>query len=202
MKNTFIVLVIVFILSSFCIEIGRCGISVSPLELSITMDDNLIQGNTSKKITIHINESDSFNVSWYIEHPDPIEWMRENKTKISDLSWVDVDPKWSIVSAYNSSDFYIHLSIPDQIESYGKHWETWVTFTFDNLDSGSIFNQEYAVRVYIDTPSISQINDTNCTTCGSAEENQIIQNMIIIGIVIAILMVIGIVALLIKKPKQ
>ena len=120
MKKSLIFFILFITIASLCIEIGRCGVSVSPMELSITMRDNLIQGNTSKKITININESDSYNVTWYIEHPTPIEWMRENKTKIPDLSWIDVDPKWNIIPGFDSSDFYIHLSIPDDNDSYGK----------------------------------------------------------------------------------
>lgn len=83
----------------FFSTLGNASITVQPLELSITMDKEFIHGNTSKKITITNNNDDSFNATWYIEHPDPISKIRPNRTCMPSLSWVDVEPKWFVIPA-------------------------------------------------------------------------------------------------------
>ena len=201
MHKTLIILITVFTILSF-LEVTSAGVNVSPAELSITMNDGFIQGNTSKKITIYINENDPYNVSWYLEHPNPIDWIRPNKTTIPNLSWIDVEPKWQIIQAYSYANFYIHLSIPEQEDLLGQHWETWVTFKFDNLNSGSIIGQEYAVRTYIDTPAGTPTDNTSNQGSNENKETENSQPLlIVVAIAVAALLFI-IILIVIKKSKK
>ena len=130
------------------------------------MDELFMHGNTSKKITVTNNNEFSINASWYVEHPNPISWMRPNRTRITDLSWIDAMPKWQIVNPKAAVSFYIYLDIPESEELLDQHWETWITFKLDSQDNGGdIIHQEYAVRIYIDTPlNLSIINNSNHDT--------------------------------------
>lgn len=194
MHKTLVILMITFTILSF-LEITTGGVIVNPLELSINMKDEFIHGNTSKKIIIDINENNSYNVSWYIEHPNPISWMRPNKTLIPDLSWIDLEPKWQIITPYNSADFYIHLSIPEREELLDQHWETWVTFKFDNIESGGLFKQEYAVRTYIDTPTETAIDNTSNHNSNEIEETKNTQTLIILIVVAIIVLIVTVIVI-------
>ena len=45
------------------------------------------------------------------------------------------------------------MSIPETKENLNQHWETWITFKEGKSnESGGFINQEFAVRVYINTP--------------------------------------------------
>jgi hypothetical protein len=135
--------------------ISAGDISVSPAEITISMEnENFINGNTSKKITVTNSYNYTYNITWYIEHPSS-SLMRSNKTCITNLSWVDVEPKWLEIPSKSSGIFYIYLDIPETQENFNKNWETWVTFKGGKQNfSGGVFNLEYAIRVYINTPSI------------------------------------------------
>jgi len=189
MKKTlaFIIpLLLLLVFSTVC----RASITAQPLELSITMDNEFIHGNTSKKITITNNNDDSFNATWYIEHPDPISEIRPNRTCIPSLSWVDVEPKWFVIPAYSAGDFYIYLDIPENEELLDKHWETWVTFKAGKL--GGFFNLEQAIRVYIDTPGEAAINNN---------QDQIpLSDIVIVAVVAISLLILG--TLVYKKKKS
>jgi hypothetical protein len=154
MKKAFPSLILVLILlplifSSSC----KGSIFVQPPEIYITMNDEFTNGNTSKKITIINNTQYNINTTWYLEHPNPISWMRPNRTYILNLSWVDVKPKWRIVPPNSTAEFYIHLNIPEKDELLDQHWETWITFKLDKSQfNGDTFTHERAIRVYIDTP--------------------------------------------------
>lgn len=151
-------LILLSLLSLMFSTVCRADITVQPLELSITMDNEFMNGNTSKKITITNNNDYSSNISWYLEHPDPISWMRPNKTCIPSLSWVDLDPKWNIVQPDDSMSFYIYLDVPESEDHLEQNWETWVTFK-EKYPEGISMQEEHAVRVYMDTPS--EITNSN-----------------------------------------
>lgn len=188
MKKTLALIILLFLSLAFS-TVCRANIAVQPLELSITMDNEFIHGNTSKKIAITNNNDYSINVTWYLEHPNPISWMRPNKTCIPSLSWIDVNPKWCIVLPDDSVAFYIYLDVPESEEHLEQHWETWVTFKQE--PGGGIFNQEHAVRVYIDTPGEVAINNN---------QDQIPPSHVVIVAVVAIsLFILG--TLVYKKKK-
>jgi len=148
------VFVLVFLLFFFLFGVScRAGLTVFPLEVSIVMDEFFISGNTSEKISVRNNEVEDVNVSWYVEDPEPIDLMRPNRTCISNLSWVSVEPDWCVIPSGGSADFFIYLGVPERDDLRGKHWEVWVTFRV--LPKQSI-NVENAVRVYIDTPPVVQ----------------------------------------------
>ncbi|UCF12617.1 MAG: hypothetical protein JSW06_11395 [Thermoplasmatales archaeon] len=155
------VLLILLLLSLFSSAFANATIVVDPLELMIRLDNEFIHGNTSKNITI-INKNDySINVTWYLEHPNPISYLRPNRTFIPDLSWVNVEPKWLVIPPASAALFYIQLNIPEIEELLDQHWETWVTFQLDeNNGGGGVFEYEYAIRVYIDTPYKTTINNS------------------------------------------
>ena len=189
MLSTFIGLIFFTVIFT---QVCSGNISVHPLEISIPMNEEFIWGNSSKKITIGNNGDQSVNVSWYLEHPNPISWIRPNKTCIPTLSWIDLDPKWRVVQPDDSLSFYIYLDIPESEEQLGQHWETWVTFKQEL--SGGMFNQEHAVRVYIDTPGEAAISDI--------VGNQIrfsLLDIVITAVIAIILIILGI--LVYKKKK-
>lgn len=130
--------------------ISAGDMSVSPAEITISMENkNLINGNTSTKITVTNSYYYTYNVTWYIEHPTPSS-IRSNKTYIPDLSWITVEPKWLEIPSKGKGIFYIYLDIPETKENLNKSWETWITFKGVEQD---FINLEYAIRVYINTPS-------------------------------------------------
>jgi len=189
MKKTlaFIILLLLpLVFSTVC----RASITVHPLELSITMDNEFIHGNTSKKITITNNNDYNINVSWYLEHPNPISWMRPNKTCIPSLSWIDANPEWCNVLPDDSVAFYIYLDVPENEEHLEQHWETWVTFKQEL--TGGIFDQEHAVRVYIDTPIEATIKNN--------QDQPPLSDAVIVAVVVISLLIFG--TLVYKKKKS
>jgi len=178
--------------------ITSADISVQPLEISINMDNDFINGNTSKKITITNNDDYNFNVTWYKEHPNSI---RPSRTNISDLSWIDVEPKWIIIPSKEKGEFYIYLNIPNVDENLGQHWETWVTFKKGER-TGSFINKEYAIRVYIDTPEKNTDNDQDNGVLSISINDQIkipLQDVAIV--LIAIASITTLTAFFLKKKK-
>jgi len=69
MKKTFalaLMILLPLMFSSTC----KGNFSAQPLELSITMDNEFMHGNISKKIKITNNNDYSLNVTWYLAcHP-------------------------------------------------------------------------------------------------------------------------------------
>ena len=57
-----LIIIIPLIFSSLC----KGNISVQPPEISITMKDEFIHGNTSKKITITNTNNNNINATWYL----------------------------------------------------------------------------------------------------------------------------------------
>lgn len=152
MKKTLVLITLLLLflsLSSVC----KASFSVTPMEVSISMKNEFINGNTSKTIAISNNKNYSYNVTWYTEHPKPISWIRPNRMRIPNLSWINVEPKWIVIPPKSIGIFYIHLFIPENNDTLNPHWETWVTFKGGKQEyTEGFFHQEYAVRVYIDTP--------------------------------------------------
>ena len=152
-------LVIIFFLLFFTpTTICRGGFDIYPRELTITMYNEFIQGNTSKDITIINVNDNSINISWYLDHPTPISWIRPNRTLIPKLTWINVKPKFQIIPPKGSAKFDIYLDIPNKEENLKQHWETWIVF---KEDENKFINFESTVRLLIDTPLKLQNNDQN-----------------------------------------
>jgi len=129
--------------------ISKSDFNVLPLELNITMTDKFINGNTSERIIVRNTGDSDINVSWYIDHPTQGS-IRENRTLIPDLNWVELEPKHQILHPNNDTEFYIYLNIPENNNNLNQHWEVWITF---KQNQSYFFNFEHAIRYYIDTPT-------------------------------------------------
>lgn len=198
-KTVSLMIIILFLL--MLIPICKGEFIVQPREISIIMDNEFIHGNTSKKIIITNNNDYSTNFSWYLEHPNPISWMRPNKTFIPSLSWIDLNPKWYIIPPDDSVSFYIYLYVPESKDHLKQHWETWVTFKKEYQES--IFNQEHAVRIYIDTPSKMTNNNYSQNESSRIRKEHINISFLVIVISVVfviILLVLG--GLTFKKKKS
>lgn len=196
------VFIIFFILFLSLASIAKAGFSAIPAELTITMQNNFCNGNTSKKISVTNNNPDELNITWYIEHPYETK-IRPNKTFIPSLNWIDVNPKYIILSPGETSDFYIYLNIPEKKENLNQNWEVWVTFKKGYQDQApSMFQQEIAIRTYIDTPSTYSeinLNDGLYATTGS-ETNML--TTVELGISIILILSILIMALFIYNRRK
>ena len=197
MKKTLplaLLLTLFLILSFIC----KAGVSVQPPELWITMDNKFIQGNTYKKITLTNNNDNSINFTWYIEHPAENS-IRADRTFIPSLSWVDLEPKWHVTQPGDTASFYIYLNIPEIEENLNQHWEIWATFKLGS--GGGMFNQEHAVRVYIDTPveaEVDQGHDSPYLVIG--DQIQFSTSDIAIMVIVITLLVLAVLIYKKKKP--
>ena len=157
-KKILVVFLILFLFPAFS-NTCTASFNVNPRELSITMTNDFLNGNTSKKITItNTDNQKSINISWYLSHPEPISYIRPNKTTIPNLSWIDLEPKWQIIPPNSNAVFYIHFNIPEILENLNKSWESWITF---KAETTGFINIEHAVRLYIDTPTNLSIIEKN-----------------------------------------
>jgi len=148
--------------SIILIVVPKCkgSFDVQPRELFLSMDKEFINGNTSEILRV-INTGDSeINISWYLDDPSP-DLIRQNRTTIPDLSWIDLEPKWKTIQAHSNAEFFIHLNIPKDKNYLDKYWEIWVTFKEE--ESGFI-KFEHAVRFYIDTPKNLKEDNNNILT--------------------------------------
>ena len=193
--------IIFLLLSIIFSSISANSLSVEPMEISINMNDSFIQGNTTKKITV-INSYDyEYNVTWYVENPNPSSEMRQNKTFMPNLSWIDVEPKWQILPAKTKGNFYIILNIPENETNIAKNWEAWITFKGgEQTHFGGIFNYEYAIRVYINTPTVLVIDDLD--PVDSSNEKEKITNVSFSVIIISFLIGLMIVLFITIKIKK
>jgi hypothetical protein len=152
---------IFFILAMFSLLLSSFSCSgevkVTPPEISIAMNEKFINGNTSEIITLTNNNDFNVNLTWYIDNPSQ-DLRRPNRTDITNLSWIYLDPQWCDTSPGDNAHFYIHLNIPEGEENLNQNWEVWAIF---KLGSNGFVNQEYAVRVYIDTPKKVEIKDNH-----------------------------------------
>ena len=176
MKKSYVILLffsILLIFTSNC----KGNFNVQPRELSIKMEDEFIQGNTSKKIVVTNNIEKEINISWYLDNPTQ-DLIRENKTIIPSLSWIIIEPQWKIIPSNGSSIFYIYLDIPEEKDNYNQHWETWPVF---KQEESQFFNWEHAIRLYIDTPETHQNdNKKNQNLFSFFSENSLIIFLILI----------------------
>lgn len=185
--------------SSLLFPLCKGNISVNPSELSILMQEEFIQGNTSEKIIVKNHNDFSYNVTCYIEHPNPIYWLRPNRTCIPNISWIDVDPKWIKIQPNDIGEFYIHLNVPEEKENLNQQWETWITFKEGlSTDSEGFINQEYAIRVYIDTIKQETIDSTNLNIF---QHGVVILKLIFLT-VLAIALIILVIGLYKKKKER
>lgn len=156
MKNT-ATLVSIILLLLVIIPICKANVIVSPAEISITMTDTFIDGNTTKKITVKNHFPYNISVNAWMMHPDIIGWMRPNRTLIENISWITIEPSELIIPSNSSSQFYIYFAIPDnetKNQTRGKHWEIWAALKINaaSENTSSSFKQGYLVRIYVDTP--------------------------------------------------
>ena len=151
------IFVLIFVLFAFSVSSFSCSgeVKVTPPEISISMDEKFINGNTSQIITLTNNNDFNVNLTWYIDNPSQ-DLRRPNRTDITDFSWIYIEPKWCDTAPGDNAHFYIHLNIPEREENLNQNWEVWAIF---KLGSNGFVNQEYAVRVYIDTPKKVEINN-------------------------------------------
>jgi hypothetical protein len=138
------------------IPICHANVVVSPAEIYITMIDEYVDGNTSKKIFVTNHNSYNVSVTAWMTHPDPAEWIRSGRTFIDNLGWITINPSKLIIPADSFAYFYIDVSIPieNKNESYDKHWESWATLKIEDAsgNASSSFKEGYLVRIYVDTP--------------------------------------------------
>jgi hypothetical protein len=176
MNKTIYVLLLLFLL--FFTFSCQANVIVKPAELTITITDDFLQENTSTNVTILNDNNYTVNVTWYLEHPNPSDLLRPNRTFIENLSWIHVTPSWHLIRPYATESFSIFLTIPKRNDLFDQHWETWVTFTPHGEENDEVFSQEYAIRVYIDTPVLStqpRFPDSN------AQEHDFLTLLVIAG---------------------
>lgn len=179
MKKKFFLLLI-FILFLVYFPVCKGNFNVFPRESSITMTNEFIKGNTSKRVLITNNIDKSINVSWYLDNPT-LDLIRENKTIIPYLDWISIEPKWHVIKPYDDAYFYIYLDIPNSPQNYNQHWEVWPTFREEETQ---FFNLEHTVRLYIDTPAeIKNDDELNIFNFFSIQ-NSVLIFVIIIAVVI------------------
>jgi len=159
MKKKLLPLLIVSIIL-IVLPVCNGSFEVQPRELYLSMDKQFIKGNTSETIKVINAEETEINISWYLDNPSP-DLIRQNRTTIPDLSWVDLEPKWQILPGNSNDEFFIHVNIPDEKSYLDQHWEIWITFKEE--ESGFI-KFEHAVRFYIDTPKNLNEFENNALT--------------------------------------
>lgn len=191
-------LLLFFSILLICTSTCKANFSVQPRELSIKMNEEFINGNTSKRVFVTNNIEESINISWYMDNPTQ-DLIRENKTLIPSLSWISIKPQWKIIPPNGSTIFYIYLDIPEEKENFNQHWEIWPVF---KQEETQFFNWEHAVRLYIDTPEIFPNNNSkNIDNFSFIKENSILIAVISI-VCLAIVLSLFIVKSKIKKNKK
>ena len=169
--------------------------NVDPRELSITMTDEFIKGNTSKKIIVFNEQNENINITWYLDNPEPASSIRPNKTIIPNLSWIDVEPKWQIIPPNSNKAFFIVLNIPKNELNLKQNWEVWITF---KSEEKQFINIEHAVRLYIDTPEKLDDIISGVTT---EEKTPILLNELLLIIIILSIVIVAIIFFRKNKSK-
>jgi len=192
--------IVLFLFFSSLSHSCRANFAISPEQISIKMDKEFIYGNTLKKIVVTNNNREDFNVTWYLENPTPSSKIRPNRTTIPDLSWIDLEPKWRVIPPHETGEFFIYLNIPKTKDTINKKWETWITFK--SVDK-ELFNIEYAIRLYINTPSeVTGIDDDDDDFFSIKLGDQLAIPLSSILIVILIVVVLFILSIIISKKKK
>jgi hypothetical protein len=179
MKKTLTLIIFILLTLVLLLPSSKADFDVNPRELYVTMTDKFINGNTSKSILVFNTGSYDINVTWYLDNPTE-DKIRENRTIIPDLNWIDLDPTIHELNKGNSTSFYIILNIPENKIYLNQHWEVWVTFKPEKSD---FITFEHAVRLYIDTP-------TNLTNQNSSNSEIDYKNSIIFGVVVIAIIVV------------
>ena len=198
MKKTMI-LISLFFLLLFCSSTSLGNFGVQPRELSITMKDEFISGNTLKTIKIINTNNYEINISWYLDHPS-LDLIRPNKTTIPKLSWIDLKPQWELIPAKGSAVFYIFLDIPEEMQNLNKNWESWIVF---KQNAQQFFNIENAVRFYIDTPNemtFEQDQDSDALSISIGDQFKIPFLDLAIAVIVITLLLLSIIYL--KKKRR
>jgi hypothetical protein len=183
MKKLAILILVTLLLILVQLPKSKGDFNVQPLELNITMIDKFLNGNTTEKIIArNIGDSD-INVSWYIDNPTE-DLIRENRTLIPDLNWVDLEPKQQILYPGIDTEFYIYLNIPKNNTNMNQHWEVWITF---KQEQSYFFNFEHAVRYYIDTPT--NLINNNSLNSENNYQNYMIFLIVVFGISILVIVI-------------
>jgi hypothetical protein len=197
MKKT-IILISLFFFLLFISSIAKSSFGIVPRELSVTMTDEFIQGNTLKSITITNSNNYEINITWYLDHPSS-DMIRSNKTTIPDLSWIDVKPKWEAIPTQSNTKFYVYLNIPEEQENLKQKWESWIVF---KQHDQQFINIENAVRFYIDTPTEMTIdNNQDSDAQSKAIDNQFKISVLDITVT-AIVIALFIISILYLKKKK
>lgn len=196
-NKTIIVILFLFSFNLFSNTVSA-GFSVEPIEISIDMKDEISNGNTSRKIVVKNNYDFKQNFSWYIIHPEPVKWMRPDKSKIPDLSWVTLKPEKITIDAYSTGKFYIHLYIPELKDYYDEQWETWIVIKPDE-NNQNLFKQEYAVRTYIKTP-IQKTENNDIKSINTEDNTRVIVTFFSFSMVL-ILSIITLIIIFLHKKK-
>lgn len=188
------IIVLILMIFAFTLLSFSCNgsVSVSPPKIWITMDKEFINGNTSEIITLTNNNDFDVNLTWYIDYPTP-SLIEANRTAIPDLSWIYLEPRFYDVAPGNSTQFYIYLNIPENEENLNQSWEVWAVF---QLGSNGFANQEYAVRVFIDTPKNLESN------IGNPESSEIPSLSIIVIVFVSALVIILVAIFFVIRKKS
>ena len=190
MKKTsciiFTLFFIVLLLSMF--TIGKARVSVSPAEFSIILDENFIKANNSKNIIVTNYNDYNISVKAKMTHPDPLEWIRPNRTVIKNLSWITVWPSYFVIPSNTSADFIININIPEEQhqECLDECWESWAAFKIGSAPGSSSgpISEGYLVRVYVDAPETPKKD----TSTGSDGDDEIIYDTVI-ALVVALVVI-------------
>jgi hypothetical protein len=196
LKKTFW-LMVVFLFVLILLPITQGSFDVYPRELTISMRNGFIQGNTSRYIEVQNLKNKSINITWYLDHPNPISWIRPNRTLIPNLNWIEIKPASKIIPPGGIERFDIFLDIPNKEENLKKQWETWIVFKDSEL---KFINFEATVRFLIDSPIHFNYNNNNEFLSIKIGENISIPVVDFI-IIIMIMILVSIGLYMVKKRK-
>ena len=148
MKKIWVLTIIFFLFLNY-IPTVKGNFSVSPREISVKIDKGFQKMNKTSFITVQNPNNYSINITYYVDNPDPISWIRPNRTLIPDLSWIYIKPIYQVISPMSSEKFYINHNIPIKDENLNKNWEVWIVF---KQEESGFLNFENVIRLLIDTP--------------------------------------------------
>lgn len=132
--------------------IVKSGVKVSPAKLIITIEeypDKEIQ----YKIKITNPYPQDITTSLEIKHPFEI---KENYTRIPDLSWIKVIPESLDIPSDSSKEIEVIVDIPEDKKMLynNEKWEAWVIVTprIKSIFGGMVLQMQLAVKLFIHTP--------------------------------------------------
>jgi hypothetical protein len=189
MKKLFIWGIIFFLLINSA-PIIKGNFSVTPREISVIIDVGFQILNKNNFITVKNTNNYSINISYYLDNPDPISWIRPNRTLIPYLSWIYIKPLYQVIPPEGSGKFYINHDIPKSNENLNKKWEVWIVFKQQEI---GFLNFENVVRLLIDTPiKFENIDEKEKDILSISTENKEsipFSNFLIIGLIITLALI-------------